>query len=149
MNLIILRKKNERLVQLEIDELGRAIKSIDSSGRRMSVIHMLNFNTEASFFFFFKLFTFGFFFLLCLKSNYYLSTFFWYFNEFFVLLCFTFFFYILTYEHGTRKEKYKKRKGKLNIIQRRLTHNYILTKKKTNETKTRYLLFDLHEKKVK
>ena len=44
-------------------------------------------------------------------------------------------FYILTYEHGTRKEKYKKRKGKLNIIQRRLTHNYILTKKKTNETK--------------
>ena len=59
------------------------------------------------------------------------------------------FFYILTYEHATRKEKYKKRKGKLNIIQRRLTHNYILTKKKTNETKTRYLLFYLHEKKVK
>ena len=59
------------------------------------------------------------------------------------------FFYILTYEHGTCKEKYKKRKGKLKIIQRRLTHNYILTKKKTNETKTRYLLFYLHEKKVK
>ena len=75
MNLIILRKKNELLVQLEIDEFGRAIKSKDSSERRMSVIHMLNFNTEVSFFFFFKLFTFGFFFLLCLKSNYHSRTF--------------------------------------------------------------------------
>ena len=28
-------------------------------------------------------------------------------------------------------KRYKKRKGKLNIIHRRLTHNYILTKKKT------------------
>ena len=45
------------------------------------------------------------------------------------------------------KKKYKKRKGKLNIIHGRLTHNYILTKKKTNETKTQYLLFYLHEKK--
>ena len=56
------------------------------------------------------------------------------------------FFYILNTEHV--KKKYKKRKGKLNIIHRRLTHNYILnTKKKTNETKTQYLLFYLHEKK--
>ena len=47
------------------------------------------------------------------------------------------------------KKRYKKRKGKLNIIHRRLTHNYILTKKKTNETKTQYLLFYLHEKKSK
>ena len=47
------------------------------------------------------------------------------------------------------KKRYKKRKGKLNIIHRRLTHNYILTKKKTNETKTQYLLFYLHEKKNK
>ena len=38
------------------------------------------------------------------------------------------------------KKKHKKRKGKLNIIHRRLTHNYILTTKKTNETKTQYLL---------
>ena len=45
------------------------------------------------------------------------------------------FFYILTYEHATRKEKYKKRKGKLNIIQRRLTHNYILTKRKQTKQK--------------
>ena len=28
------------------------------------------------------------------------------------------------------KKRYKKQKGKLNIIHRRLTHNYILTKKK-------------------
>ena len=87
--------------------------------------------------------------------------FFLYFNEFFVLKCFTFFFtfWLMNTEHV--KKKYKKRKGKLNIIHRRLTHNYILTKKKnkqtnkqtknknkqTNETKTQYLLFYLHEKK--
>ena len=34
-----------------------------------------------------------------------------YFNEFFVLKCFTFF-YILTYEHGTRKEKIQKTERK-------------------------------------
>ena len=83
---------------------------------------------------------------LVLKAVFFKKYIYIFFNEFFVLLCFTFF-YILTYEHATRKEKYKKRKGKINIIQRRLTHNYILTKKKTNETKTRYLLFYLHEKK--
>ena len=33
------------------------------------------------------------------------------------------------------KKRYKKRKGKLNIIHRRLTHNYILTKKKTKKKK--------------
>ena len=40
-----------------------------------------------------------------------LSRFFLYFNEFFVLKCFTFF-YILTYEHGTRKEKIQKTERK-------------------------------------
>jgi len=35
VNLIILRKKNEQLVRLEIDEFGRAIKSKDCSERRM------------------------------------------------------------------------------------------------------------------
>ena len=75
--------------------------------------------------------------------------FFLYFNEIFCFKMFYIFFtfWLMNTEHV--KKRYKKRKGKLNIIHRRLTHNYILTKKKTNETKTQYLLFYLHEKKSK
>ena len=74
---------------------------------------------------------------LVLKAVFFFNFFIFFFG---ILMNFLFcyvlhFFYILTYEHATRKERYKKRKGKLNIIQRRLTHNYILTKKENKRNK--------------
>ena len=42
------------------------------------------------------------------------------------------FFYILTYEHGTRKEKYKKRKGKLKHYTSQ-TNTQLHTYKKENK----------------